>query len=334
MADTKNIIKLALDTYHNHVADGKFDAQTGSEKLREALIEANGGSADIDYKQLRRNKTEIFEIIEEIIPLIVREGLEGDEFFMNLVEERTLALGDKNEFWTDDNTTFIVSKVADGIATFNRQRLGGKTKVTIDTSWYGVTIYEEFSLFMAGRRDWNTFVGKVAEAFKSKMLDMMYTAFSGIDASTTGLNSTYVQSGTYSEATLLTLVEHVEAATGKNAIIIGTKTALRKCNTAVLSNSAKEDYYNVGFYGKLAGVPMMSIKNKHQLGTDRFVFPDNVVYVIASDDKPIKLIREGVGIIKDEDSSTHADESLGYTYKEKMGVGIIINGKLGKYTIS
>lgn len=329
-----DIIKLALDTYHNNVANGKFDAATGSDKLREALIAANGGSTEIDYKSVRRNQVEIFEILEELIPYITKEGLEGDEFFMNLVEERNLALGDKNEFWVDTQGDFIVSKVADGIATFNRQRLGAATKVTIDTCWYGITIYEELSLFLAKRRDWNAFVNKVAKAFKDTFLNAIYTTFAGISASTVGLNGTYVQSGTYNEATLLELVEHVEAATGKTAMIVGTKSALRKCNTAVISPEAKSDYYNIGYYGKLAGVPMISVKNKHAIGTDTFIFPDNVVFVLASDDKPIKYVHEGTGIIRESNGDNHADESLGYTYKEKVGVGLIINGKLGKYTMT
>ena len=330
-----DIIKLAVDLTRGNALDGNFSAQQGSEVLRKALIEANGGSEKIDYKSLRRNKTQIFEIIEEIIPVITREGLEGDEFFMNMVEEKNLAEGDKNEFWVDDNSEFLVSKIASGINTVRRQRIGAKTPVALDTNWFAVTIYEEFSLFVAGRRDWNAFVDKVAKAFKNKLLAMIYTTFTGINASTVGLSGTYVKTGVYDEETLLGIVEHVEAATGKNAIIVGTKAALRKCTTASASAEvAKTDLYNIGYYGKLASVPMVGIKNKHAVGTENFIFADDVVYVLASDDKPIKVVREGEGYITDEDGSANADMPLMYTYKEKFGVGLIVNGKLGKYTIS
>lgn len=329
----QNIVELGIDLARGEV-QGNFSNRQATQSLRDALIQANGGSDKIDYKSLRRNKTEIFEIIEEIIPVISVEGLRNDAFFMNLVEERNLAEGDMNEFVVEDNSEFIVSKIANGIASARRQRIGEKTSVTIKTDWYAVTIYDELSLFLAGRRDWNSFVNKVAKAFQKKILESVYATFSGINASTVGLNETYVKSGTYSEETLLAIVEHVEAATGKSATIVGTKAALRKVTSAVVADSAKEDYYSVGYYGRVAGVPMVAIKNAHRENTDTFIYPDNELYILASDDKPIKLIREGEGYIFDEDGSGNADKSIGYTYMEKFGVGLIINGKLGKYTVA
>lgn len=330
---SRQIVAMASDLVANK-ARGNFSQGDNSEALRQALIAANGGSDIVDYRNLRRNKSEIYDIIEEIVPVITREGLSGDEFYMNLVEERSLATGDKNEFVVDDNSTFIVSKIADGINYARRQRIGEKTSVAIDTHIYAITIYEEFSLFMSGKRDWNTFVNKVAEAFKQMLYNKIYATFAAIDNTTQGMNSTYATGGTYDETALLTLIEHVEAATGKNAIIVGTRTALRKCNSAVLSQNAQDAYYNTGFYGKLAGVPMVAIKNKHVAGTDNFVFPDNKVYVLASDDKPIKVVYEGNGIITETDGASSADGTMSYTYKEKIGVGLLINGKLGVYTMS
>ena len=70
-------------------------------------------------------------------------------------------------------------------------------------------------------------------------------AFSGLSASTPGLDTTYVVSGTYKEEKLLELVAHVEAATGMTARIIGTKPALRKVTSAVMADAAKDSYYNV-----------------------------------------------------------------------------------------
>lgn len=329
------IVRLALDTYHGvAVAPAEFADKKPSEVLREALIAANGGSTKLDYKALRRNKVEIFEILEEVIPTLVQEGLKGDEFFMQLVDERTLSAGDMNEFWAEDNSTFIVSEMADGIATPRRQRIGEKAKVTINTTIHGVRIYEEMSRYLAGRIDWNDLVDKVAKAYTEQLRNDVYAVFSGISAATPGLSATYVKAGSYQEEDLLAIVDHVEAATGKKAVIVGTKPALRKCATAVQSEESKSDYYNAGFYGKLAGVPMVSIQNRHRVGTEEFIFPDNKLYVLASDDKPIKLVNEGEAYILDKDGTTNADMTMEYLYIEKYGVGLLVNGKLGVYTLS
>ena len=331
--ERNDIVKLAIDATRGCVA-GNYSKGETSEVLRQALIEANGGSTKIDYKAIRRNGAAIFEIIEEVIPVIQQEGLVGDEFYMNLVEERRLSEGDQNEFVVDGNSAFVVSEIANGVATPRRQRIGEKTTVAVKTTAHAIRVYEEMNRVLSGRIDWATFVEKVAEAFRQQVFNDIYASFSGINAQTVGLSDTYVKAGTYDEEKLLALVDHVEAATGKSAMIVGTKPALRKCTTAVMSDSAKDDYYNAGFYGRLAGVPMVAIKNRHVIGTETFVFPDDKLFVLASDDKPIKVVYEGDGIMLDSDPTSRPDLTQEYFYMEKYGVGLVINGKIGIYTIA
>ena len=330
--EKNKIILLARDLTRGQVANN-YSVAENSDVLRQALIEVNGGSTKVDLKSMRRNKAEIFEILEEIIPTIVEESMSQDEFLMNYLDERNVAAGDALSFTAEDDSQFIVSEIADGIARPRRQRIPHKTSVTIPTAWHAVRMYEEWSRFMAGRIDWNDLVDRVGRAFRNDLYQDIFAAFSGITASTAGLNSTYVTSGTYDEETLLAIVDHVEAATGRKAVIVGTRPALRKCTSAVVADEAKSAYYNGGYYGKLAGVDMVAVRNVHIPGTDTFMFPDNVIYVMASGDKPIKLIREGDPWV-DEIMEGNADKTIEYTYQEKYGVGLLISGKMGKYTIS
>ena len=330
----QEIVRLALDVYHgNAVVPTEFADKRPVEVLRQALIDLTGGTK-FDYKAFRRNKTDVFEIIEEVVPILVQEGLQGDEFFMNFVEERNLAAGDMNEFVVEDNSLFIVSEMADGIAIPRRQRIGESTSVTVRTALHGVRIYEELNRFLSGRIDWNACIDKIAQSYKTEKLDEIYALFAGITDQTPGLNSTYVTGGTYNEETILKLVEHVEAATGKSASIIGTKPALRKCTTAIMSDSARDDYYRVGYFGKLAGVPMVSIKNRHAVGTDNFIFPDNKLYIIASDQKMIKEVNEGSAYVLEKEASSNSDLTMEYLYTEKYGHSLIVQDKIGIFTLS
>ena len=240
MNEKNSIVKLATDMLHGKVET--YDSKSSEDVLREALIAANGGSSKLNVKALRRNKVEIFEIIEELVPLMVNEGLKGDEFFMNYVEERNLAEGDKNEFVAPDNSTFIVSEIANGIATPRRQRIGEKTVVSVKTTVHAIRMYEEFSRFMAGRIDWNELVAKVAEAFKAAIYNDIYTAFKGISATTVGLSNAYIGTGTADAEKILAIVEHTEAANGESAVIVGTKAALRKCPGAELEKCSAVDH--------------------------------------------------------------------------------------------
>lgn len=326
------IINLATDLTRGRVA-GNYSAGESSEVLRQALIEANGGSTKVDLKSLRRNKAEIFDLLEAIMPVVVEEGMKGDEFFMNYVDSREVAAGDSLTFIAEDQTNFIVSEIADGIARPRRQRIDQKTSVTVPTTWHAIRVYDEWSRFMAGRIEWNELVDRVARSFRNAIYEDIYAALSGITSSTPGLNSTYVVSGSYSEESLLAVVDHVEAATGGKAVIVGTRPALRKCTTAVVADEAKSAYYNGGYYGKLAGVDMVAVKNIHKPGTDTFVFSDSVLYILVTGDKFIKFVREGDPWIE-ERVEGNADKTMEYTYQEKFGVGLLINGKMGKYTIS
>ena len=160
MATRQDIVKLALDTYHNRVS-GNFSNEDSAKVLRQALIDANGGSTKIDIKTLRDGKhAELFAIIEEIVQVLVVDGLSGDEFFMNLVEYHNINAGDEKDFYVPDNSLFYVADTATGTQGVRRQRLNGGTYTSIPTSFKTVKFYEELSRLLAGRVDFNEFIDK------------------------------------------------------------------------------------------------------------------------------------------------------------------------------
>ena len=74
--DMNELVRLAVDGWKGNVE--KFSVKQSQDALREALIEANGGKTTLDLKALRRGQgVEVFEIIEELIPVIINEGLVG-----------------------------------------------------------------------------------------------------------------------------------------------------------------------------------------------------------------------------------------------------------------
>ena len=61
---------------------------------------------------------------------------------------------------------------------------------------------------------------------------------------------------------------------------------------------------------------------------------DKTVYVMASNDKPIKYVTYGDGIILQKDPMQNADLTYEWLYTERTGVGMIINEVFGKYTFA
>lgn len=330
--EMKDIKKVAIDLMNGKVA-GNFSTGDAAESLRAALIAANGGSEKLNYKTFHRGN-ELFDLVEELIEVAVEAGLTSDNPIFDLVEYKNIADGDLNEFVTEGEAQFVVADAAAGIQGVRRQRISGGETVSVKTSTKIVRVYEELNRLLAGKITFDKFIDGVAKAFDKQILADAYKALKGITANTVNLGSQYVISGSYSEDKLLTLVEHVEAATGKTARIIGTKTALRKVTTASVSDEAKSDLYNVGYYGKFNGTDMIALKQAHNADGSTFALDNNKLYVIAGDDRPIKVVNEGEGILIQKDAASNNDLTQEYVYGQAYGTGVICAEKLGVYTIA
>lgn len=337
MTDMNEIVKLAVDAYKGTVE--KYSAKQSQEVLHQALVEANGGSTRLDYKAIRDGKcTGLFTLIEEILSRTVVEGLQGDEYFNTLVDFRNVAEGDKNLFVVEDNTLFVVADTADGTQGVRRQRLGGATEASIPTTLKAVKIYEELNRVLSGRVDFNDFIAKVAESFRQKLLNDIYALWSGATATQLGGTAYFPTAGAYNEDALLNVIAHVEAAAGgKRATIIGTKKGVRHLAASIQSDSAKEDLYNLGYYGKFYGTPVVVTPQRHKYGTTDFVLDDDVLTIVAGDDKPIKVVYEGNPIVLMGDPMKNADMTQEYFYAEKYGMGIVLaggNAGVGRYEMT
>ncbi len=335
MENKFDVRELATNAIRNKMKIANYSATETSEALRAAFIDLNGGSKEINPKTFYRG-TKLFALVEELLPAIVEEGFNASNNpIFDLVDYRNISFGDLNEFYLDSPANFVVADAAAGVAGVRRQRLPGGQSVAVPTSFKMVRVYETLGRLLAGRISFDKFVDGVAESFNKQILADIYSAVTGLTSSTVGLGAEYVKSGAYSESDLLTLVQHVEAATGKTARIYGTKAALRKVVTANSSASdAKNDLYNIGFYGKFNGTDMIQLRQAHVPGTNDFAANDTVLFVLAGDDTPIKVVNEGTGLLGEKDAFANADLTQEYMYGQMYGVGVVAAEKFGLYTIS
>lgn len=337
MAEMKDIIKLAVDAYHGNVE--QYSVGQSQELLWKALVQANGGSTALNYKNIRDGKCQgLFTLIEEVLTNTVVQGLQGDEYFNALVDFRNVAEGDKNIFEVEDSNLFVVSEAADGTQGIRRQRLSGITEVSIPTSLKVVKIYDELNRVLANRVDFNDLITKVADSFRQKLLNDIYALWSTATTDQFGGTTYFPAAGAYDEDELLELIAHVEAAAnGKTATIVGTKKAVRNLAPSIQGTDSKSDLYNLGYYGKFYGSPVLVTPQRHKVGSTEFVMDDDVLTIIAGDDKPIKCVYEGDPIVIMGDPLTNGDLTQEYLYGEKYGLGIVLaggNAGIGRYEIA
>lgn len=334
MAEMNEIVRLAIDAYHG--TQTKYSAGESMDTLRQALIAANNGSTVLNYRDIRDGKcTGLFTLVEEILSRTVVEGLQDSDYFNALVDFRNLALGDKNIFEVEDSDLFVVADAADSTQGIRRQRLGGVSSVSIPTTLKTVRIYEEMNRVLSGQVDFNRFIEKVSKSFKQKLLDDIWALWSTATANDFGGGAFFNAGGSYDEDTLIDIINHVEAAAGgKAAVILGTKKALRTIAPVIQGVDSRNDLYNDGYYGKFYGNSVVMTPQRHKVGTTSFVFPDNMLTIIAGDDKPIKCVYEGDPIVVSRDFAENRDFTQEYLYAEKYGLGIVLaggNAGVGRY---
>ncbi|WP_090739298.1 hypothetical protein [Paenibacillus sp. Mc5Re-14] len=324
----RDVAKLAIDFYRNQGEATKFSRADAMEVLRKELIEANGGSEKLTPKSFRNNPN-LFAILEEALDILVEEGIKGQ--FDTFVETVVIEHGDAKVFTIEENRLFDVAIVSDGNGDLRRDRLD-VGELTVKTYMMGVAVYEELSRLLAGRQDFAKLVENVARSYENKIQNLIYDA---VYNSYNQLGSTYAISGTFSEAKLDELIAHVEAATGMEAMILGTKSALAKINYGTESEKSKEARNDFGFYGNFHGTQMMAIKQAHKVGSNEFAIDNGFIMVVPkSPDKFVKLVMEGDSMIIEGDGTNRKDMQREYTFIKKAGIAVLSAAKYGIYRIS
>lgn len=328
----KDLVRLAIDSYKGRAA-GNYSQADNMETLRQALIEANGGSTKLDYRAIRDGKCNgLFAIVEEIITKTVIEGLPESCPLFQFVDFRNLAEGDTNVFEIKDGGLFMVADIAHGTQGLRRQRLVGGEEFTVKTQLKGIKIYEELRRILAGRVDFNELIDKVAESFDKKITDDIYAA---IVAAFDGVVAPYAANGTFTEEKLAEMIDHIEAVTGKKAYILGSKQAVRKITgiKGADSNSAKEDLYAMGYFGHFYTTPIIVMQNGHKAGTTDFIL-GNDLYIVAGDDKFVKFATEGETLIIPSDALANSDLSQEYLMAMQYGLSVVFAEQMGVFKLS
>lgn len=319
-----------------------------NEKIREVFRQVLGVDENVSRKELRkairRNRVEVFEVIETLIPNLLQTGWQANPFFEEFVDYRNGNDGDTNEFYVDDDTILTVSELSGNHHDIIRQRLGVGESFRVKTSWYGLKIYTEFELFLAGRVDWAKFIQKVYEAMDKKVNAMLYQAVMAAPAQVTpaGMFTKSLQMVAANRETVLQLVDDIQAATGDEVVIMGTRVALSKlagmADTNYIADADKNERRTLGYVTLWEGIRIVTIpqafEDNNISTTSRMVDNDKLLVMPVGDNKFIKMYDEGDARITEvNDQATKMDMTFEYEYQQKMGIATAINKKFGMITI-
>lgn len=330
-----DISQVAADLYSGKTLRGGFSVDDGNKLIYDAMVDANNGKNYLDPRDIRDGKcSALFALVETIIKKTVVEGVRNDPFLSKLVETRVVNSGDKPVFKIKDANWYTVSEVSGGNQALRRQRVTGMEEVTVPTRWHAVKVYEEMERLLANIGNMSEIMSDVSNSFQEDLWNQVAIIWQGLTQDQIG-GATYDITGSWNEEAMINLVQHVEAKSGQTAAIYGTMLALSKMTSGVVADSAKEDMYNIGYYGKFRGTNTIKVPQRHKVGTDDFLFNDNVLTVIAGPAKPIKLVIEGNPMINLGSFFDNEDLTQDYVYGQKYGVGYVAAaGIVGRNTLA
>ena len=286
-------------------------------------------------RAIRRNQNTIFDLLEEVIEDMLVSGWQNDPFMMKYVDMRNLALGDKNEFYTEDDSMLSVMRISGNHHDIIRQRLGAGTKKSIETYWIGLKVYAEFERLTTGVEDWATFVNKIYEAYDNYVKQAVYDAMAAYGAE---IDGSFKKTGTLTADNLRALCEVVEMATGMDVVIMGTRTALRKVtglqNATYISDDMKNEHYRTGMLGMWEGYELVEIAQGFKRNDmTQYLVANDVLWIMpVSEQKFIKFVNEGeTQIYQVTDAGEHMDMTYDYEFQKKIGIAMMFNVSFGMY---
>ncbi len=342
--------KLMIDT-----ASGDFEEGVTLKEANKKIVDKFNKIIGVDEKStkadirraIRRHQQVLFDLIEEVVPNLLKTGWQENPFFNEYVETRNIDIGDQNVFYTEDDTLLTVSKVSGNHWDIDRQRLGKGASYSVTTSWYGIAVYSEYERLLTGAEDFATFVTKLYEAVDRFVNESIYQAMLSAAAQLpggAGGSGQWVKTGSLTAAektVFMQLIEDVQMATGMEVVIMGTKTALSKLegmqNIDWVSEDMKVQRNTTGRIGYFEGIRLVELKQGFRLNdTTQYLIDDKQLFIMpVGDNKFIKVVNEGQPEMRQvNDNTVNQDMTYDYRYMFKMGVGVQIGLLFGVYNIA
>lgn len=336
----------------NEIYDAEEDravtAREADGKIRKVVFSILGideKSSKRDRKRaLKKHGNELFEVIEEVIDFKVETGWKESEFFNLFVDERNIARGDRNEFWTDEDVILSVSKIAGDHHDFTLQRLASGESYTVTTSVYGIAVGADIDMYLAGRIDWVKFTDACARAFVVKIQNEMYAQVMNAGTklpSTTQFTKT-MELSEANKDTFDTLLEDVSIANDNVPVyIMGTKSALKKLNKLAdvdwITEDQKRQVADMGRLGTYEGVSLIEIPQRFAINdtSKKLVDANKLLIMPQIEHKFVKFVDVGeTEIIEVNEKGDRNDDTMKYEVQRTMGVGTQIGRYFGVWTIA
>ncbi len=297
-------------------------------------------------RAIRDNGRAFYDIIEDTLDISVTTGLQEAEWFQTLVEDKSIAYGDRQDFYAEEDGVLAIAKVGESHHDHILQRLTAGQRYTISTARYGVAIGIDLNKYLLGETNFETMVAAITKAFILKIQEEVYAEVKKAVASLPV--NTFKGTGVLNASTkerFDAIIENVGSVNGSGVIIVGTKTALRKLNGLAdvnyISAAQKDAVAKTGILGDYEGTTLVEVPQRF---TDKTLttrlFDDNELYILPNvDNRFIKFVDEGDTEVVETGTekgmaSGRNDDIKSYEVQRRFGVATVVAKNFGAWTIA
>lgn len=292
--------------------------------LRDELKELAG-----DYNLYRRNRTELFELVEETINSILPQQITNA--YAQFAETKTFAQGDRPIFKLRglgrQRAKQFITRV--GLAGIYETFKLGETQFEVKTSAIGGAAEIGFEEFLDGRVDFSEMINIVMEG----MDELIYKEIAkALIASINQLPAANRVSTNGFDAGSMDRLVQVASAYGQPTIFCTREFAVKMIPAEeYTSNNMKDTLWNTGYLGTFHGVSVVILPQSYEDETNsRKIIDPGYAWVIPSGNqtKPVKVAFEGTLHMKDFEQD---DWSSSIHFYQKVGVGVIMTNNICVY---
>lgn len=330
MADIKAIKDLAL-----HAAKRTVPVEFANKSVadvNEALraeLQALCGTYDL----FRRNKLDLFEIMQETMDAVVPKEVES--VIASFADVKNYAHGQKPTFKIKKGKIrarkFATRATASGV--YETFRLDSDT-VDVNTFVIGDAAYIDFERFLSGDEDWADYMEALMDGILHRVYKEIYNELMN-GAALLGKSNKKDTVGSFSKEDLDGLLKVIKAY--GDPVIVATTDYINEMGDEVVesvgaTDADKEDIRNYGRILKYRGAPVVELPVSYEDETNTTeVFGGKFAFVLPSSNyKILKVAFEGNTIV---DDWTNRDRSMEIQAYKKMGTAIVTGNNWGINTI-
>jgi hypothetical protein len=327
MADIKAIKDLALHAAKRTVPTAFANKTVAdvNDALR-AELQALCGTYDL----FRRNKLDLFEIMQETMDAVVPKEVES--IIASFAQVKNYAHGQKPSFKIKKGKIrarkFATRATASGV--YETFRLDTDT-IDVNTFVIADAAYIDFERFLSGDEEWADYMEALMDGILHRIYKEIFGELMNGAALLGNMNKKTTVGGTFSKDDLLALVKVVKAY--GDPVIVATSDYVEDMGDEVVSSAVatdidKEEIRNYGRILKYHGVPVVELPVSYEDETNTTeVFGGRYAFVLPSSNYKIMMVAfEGNTIVKDWENRDNSMEIQAY---KKMGTAIVTGNNWG-----